>query len=256
MRCCRKSMLWLLMALLIFCFNSMVMASYDPTSSILAKVQGKWYDSEGNVVLDFQGNTVNGCAIVGAYHPAGGGADFSCIIRIVEADGYRDLPVICESLRKDSYHSHIIFNGDNLDDSKGILLMRTTDARYYESVGGIGIDMLGKDVIAKYGKPDQIQPKKDRAGNTRAEIWTYQKLGLQLSMRHQRVWTIKILKNGNRHFDRTGFDCANAPYEFQVAYGFNRVPKAGQYGAYSVGHGEYMWFEDYPNSITLSTFWN
>lgn len=66
MRCCRKSMLWLLMALLIFCFNLVVRASYDPTSSILAKVQGKWYDSEGNVVLDFQGNTVNGCAIVGA----------------------------------------------------------------------------------------------------------------------------------------------------------------------------------------------
>ena len=87
-------------------------------------------------------------------------------------------------------------------------------------------------------------------------LWKYQSLGLELSMRHQRVWIIRILRNGNRHFDRTGFNCANAPYEFQEAYSFNRVPAAGTFGAFGVGHGEYMWFDNYPQSITLSTFWN
>ncbi|MFV0637036.1 hypothetical protein [Mitsuokella sp.] len=254
MKLWRKGVVWLLAALLLWCFSSIAMASsYDTTASILSKLQGQWYDAEGNVVLDFQGRTVNGCEIVGAYHPAGGNSDFSCIIRIVEADGYRDLPLICESLRKDSYHSHVILNKDNMDDSKGTMLMRMPQARYYESVGGIGLDMPAAEVVAKYGRPDKIQ--KSKTWKT-LDTWQYQKLGLELTMRHQRVFIIKMYRNGNRHFDRTGFNCANAPYEFQEAYGFRQAPKAGQYGAYSVGHGEYMWFDDYPNSITLSMFWN
>ena len=163
------------------------------------------------------------------------------------------MPIIGENLRKDSYHAHVILNGDNGDESKGTMLMRTPQARYYESVGGIGLDMPAKEVVAKYGKPDKIQ--KSKTWKT-LDTWQYQKLGLELTMRHQRVFIIKVYRNGNRHFDKTGFDCANAPYEFQEAYGFRQAPKAGQYGAYAVGHGEYMWFDDYPNSITLSMFWN
>lgn len=249
----KKRLVLLVAAFMMWCFSSVVMASYDATPRIVSKLQGEWYDADGNVVLDFKGNTVNGCAIVGAYHPAGGGSNFSCIIRIIEADGYRDLPVIGENLQKDSYHAHVILNGDNMDERKGILLMRTKAAKYYESVGGIGLDMPEKEVLAKYGKPDKIQNLKPWKN---LDTWQYQKLGLELTMRHQRVWIIKIYQNGNRHFDRTGFDCANAPYEFQSAYGFNRVPKAGQYGAYSVGHEEYIWFDNYPNSITLSMFNN
>lgn len=152
----KKRLVLLVAAFMMWCFSSVVMAYYDATPRIVSNLQGEWYDADGNVVLDFKGNTVNGCAIVGAYHPAGGGSNFSCIIRIIEADGYRDLPVIGENLQKDSYHAHVIF-GDNMDERKGILLMRTKAAKYYESVGGIGLDMPEKEVLAKYGKPDKIQ---------------------------------------------------------------------------------------------------
>lgn len=246
----KKGIVCFLACLAMMGFSSAAMAAYDPTPKILSKLQGQWYDQEGDVVLDFQGNTVNGCEIVGVYRPAGGGTDFSCIIRIVEAEGYRDMPVICESMYPASYHSHIILNGDNHDRSKGTLLLRTTEPRYYESVGGIGIDMTEDAVRAKYGSPDRMEQKK---GMT---IWTYQKLGLELTMYKQRVQIIKIYQYGDRHFDRTGFNCANLPYEFQTAYGFKTAPKPGQYGAYGIGHGEYLWFNDYPNSITLCTYWN
>ena len=250
-----KSIIWPVVTfLLLCCFSSIVMASsYDATSSILTKLQGQWYDAEGNVVLNFQDKTVNGCKVVGVYHLAGGNSDFSCIIRIIEAEGYCDLPIIGENLRKNSYHAHVILNGDNRNDNNGIMLMRTPQAQYYESVGGIGLDMPAKEVVVKYGKPDKIQ--KSKPWKT-LDIWQYEKLGLELTMRHQRIFIIKMYQNGNRHFDRTGFDCANTPYEFKEAYGFCQVPKVGQYGAYSIGHGEYMWFDDYPNSITLSMFWN
>lgn len=239
-----------LLGLLLLCFSTVAMAAYNPTEKILSRLQGEWYDSAGNVVLNFAGDTVNGCKIVGAYNPAGGSSDFSCLIRIIENGEYRDLPIIAENLGPDNYHAHVILNGDNRDENKGTLLMRTITAQYQETVGGIGIDMPEKEVLAKYGQPDVIGIERG------VPIWKYQSLGLELSMRHQRVWIIKILRNGNRHFDRTGFNCANAPYEFQEAYSFNRVPAAGTFGAFCVGHGEYMWFDNYPNSITLSTFWN
>lgn len=242
----RKGIVCLLACLAMMGFSSAAMAEYDPTPRILSMLQGQWYDQEGNVVLDFQGNTVNGCAIVGVYHLAGAARDFSGIIRIVEAEGYRDMPVICENMYSDSYHSHIILNGDNHDPSKSTLLMRTTEPRYYESVGGIGLDMTEDAVRAKYGSPDRMEQKR---GST---VWIYQKLGLELTICQQRVCNIKIYQYGDRHFDRTGFNCANLPYEFQSAYGFQTVPKPGQFGAFGIGHGEYLWFNDYPNSISLN----
>lgn len=250
MRIMKMGYVGALLGVLMICFSTVAMAAYDPTAKILSKVQGTWYDLSGNAVLDFQGDIVNGCKIVGAYSPAGGSSDFSCIIRIVENGEYRDLPIIGENLGDGNYHSHIIFNGDSRDNSKGTLLMRTTEVKFQETVGGIGIDMPAKEVLSKYGKPGSIETRDG------VSVWKYQNLGLELSIRHQRVWIIKIYKSGNRHFDTTGFNCANAPYEFQTAYGFNRVPSAGTFGAFAVGNGEYMWFDAYPNSITLSTFSN
>lgn len=145
-----------LLGLLLLCFSTVAMAAYDPTEKILSRLQGEWYDSAGNVVLNFAGDTVNGCKIVGAYNPAGGSSDFSCIIRIIENGEYRDLPIIAENLGPDNYHAHVILNGDNRDGNKGTLLMRTTTAKYQETVGGIGIDMPEKEVLAKYGQPDVI----------------------------------------------------------------------------------------------------
>lgn len=124
------------------------------TASIVSKLQEQWYDENGNVVPDFEGNAVNSCPIVGAYHPAGGSGDFSCTLRIIENEGYKDLFLICAHVGKLDYHSSIILNGDNLDASKGTMLLRTKTAQYYETAGGIGIDMPANEVLAKYGKPD------------------------------------------------------------------------------------------------------
>lgn len=223
------------------------------TASIVSKLQGQWYDENGNVALDFEGNTVNGCPIVGAYHPAGGSSDFSCTLRIIENESYKDLFLICAHVGKPDYHSHIILNGAYGDASKGAMLLRTKTAQYYETVGGIGIDMPAKEVIAKYGEPDMRQIWRKTPGEY---LWRYNRMGLELIMRYDRVDRIRILKNGNRRFDRTGFNCVNAPYEFQEVYGFKNVPRAGELGAFWVGHGEYMWFDEYPDCIEMSTYYN
>ncbi len=248
----KKGALWILTALAVLFFSSSALASYNPVQSILDKMQGKWYNANGSVVLDFEGNTVNGCPVVGIYNLAGGSSDFSCLLRIVESDGYRDLPLICENLRDGSYHSHIILNGDNFNSNKGTLLTRTPTVQYFESVGGIYIDMPEKEVLAKYGKPSSIRHSYEW---NNLKVWEYKKLGLDLVMRHQCVWIIKIYKNGNRRFDRTGFNCTNDLYGFCSEYGFGRVPAAGGECGYAVAPGEYMWFTDYPNSIMLTDFY-
>ena len=87
-------------------------------------------------------------------------------------------------------------------------------------------------------------------------MWKYNRMGLELVMRYDRVDRIRILKNGNRRFDRTGFNCANAPYEFQEVYGVRYAPGAGPFGSFAIGHGECMWFDEYPDCIELSTCCN
>ena len=109
------------------------------------------------------------------------------------------------------------------------------------------------DVVAKYGEPDMRQIWRKTPGEY---LWRYNRMGLELVMRYDRVDRIRILKNGNRRFDRTGFNCANAPYEFQEVYGVRYAPGAGPFGSFEIGHGECMWFDEYPDCIELSTCCN
>lgn len=244
---------WIVIILTFLCITTAFANIDTQTASIVSKLQGRWYDENGNVALDFEGNTVNGCPIVGAYHPAGGSGDFSCTLRIIENESYKDLFLICSHVGKPDYHSHIILNGAYGDASKGAMLLRTKTAQYYETVGGIGIDMPANEVLAKYGKPDISRIWRGIPGEY---LWKYNRMGLELVMRHNRVERIRILKNGDRRFDRTGFNCVNAPYEFQEVYGVRYAPGAGPFGSFEIGHGECMWFDEYPDCIELSTYYN
>ena len=50
----------------------------------LPRLQGNWYDSNGNVYLQIVGKTLNGCPIVDIVNAAGGGGDVGLTIRISE----------------------------------------------------------------------------------------------------------------------------------------------------------------------------
>lgn len=253
MRKSKFACVWIAVILTFLCIPTAFASIDTQTASIVSMLQGQWYDENGNVALDFEGNAVNGCPIVGAYHPAGGSGDFSCTLRIIENESYKDLFLICAHVGKPDYHSHIILNGAYGDASKGAMLLRTKTAQYYETVGGIGIDMPSKEVIAKYGEPDMRQIWRKTPGEY---LWRYNRMGLELVMRYDRVDRIRILKNGDRRFDRTGFNCVNAPYEFQEVYGVRYAPGAGPFGSFEIGHGECMWFDEYPDCIELSTCCN
>lgn len=89
----KNKIICMITVLMLLVPNAIVMA-YDAAEDILSRMQGQWYDNYGNAVLDIQGRTLNGCDIIGIYDVAGGRSNFSCIIRIVESEGYRDFPIL------------------------------------------------------------------------------------------------------------------------------------------------------------------
>lgn len=159
----KKILLTLVMGL------SLSMAAEALAMGLPAKVLGKWYDASGQVVLDIREDTVNGCPVEEVAGLAGGSSDFSCRVKIREAAGLRELPLVCESLQKDSWHAHVFLGGDPHRGEKGRLLSRTPEPLHYESVGGIGLDTPTGAVEAAYGIPDRLERVQDR--NVTAMWW-------------------------------------------------------------------------------------
>lgn len=248
-----KSVLSLCIGLFLVCFSSVAMADLPPDyymNKYIPKLQGTWYDTRGNPVFTFAGRTLNGCPIVGIYNPAGGGGDIGFTLRIVEKTGYRDLRLSFENLVTDPHAYHqMMYTNDRA-------YRRTPRLQYYESVGGLALGMTEQEVEQKYGKPDTILAT-PRSAITK---WVYPNLGLELEFRRGKILeAIKIYSTGDRRFDRTGFNCSNSLSEYKNQYGFKRQltgTKRDLQGAYGIGYDEYLWFSDYPNSITLSVFWN
>ena len=137
MRGKRFGIIGIIVLCILFCFSTVMASEPDRTESVLSKLQGTWYDIDGNAILNFSGTTINDCPVVGVYKFAGGGSNFGCILRIVESGGYRDLRIGYEGVGGTSnYHAHLILV-DNVDSTKDRSLSRTTAPRYYETVGGV-----------------------------------------------------------------------------------------------------------------------
>lgn len=247
-----QSFLTLFLTLFLSCFSSVALADLPPDyfmNKYIPALQGTWYDTKGNPVFTFKDRTLNGCPIVGITNVAGGGGDIGFTLRIAEKTGVRDLRLSFENLAADSrvYHQMLYTNER--------AYRRTPRLQYYESVGGLALGMTEQEVEQKYGKPDTIYTI-----NRVATKWIYTNLGLELEFRRGKILeAIRIYNTGDRRFDRTGFNCSNTLTEYQQQYGFKRKltgTKRDLQGANGIGNNEYLWFNDYPNSITLSVFWN
>ena len=248
-----KSLLSIFLGLFLLCFSSVAGADLPPDyymNKYLPRLQGTWYDTQGKPAFTFAGRTLNGCPIVGVSNAAGGGEDIGFTLRIAEKTGYRDLRLSFENLETDpkAYHQ-TMYTGNRA-------YRRTPRLQYYESVGGLALGMTEQEVEQKYGKPDTLLTATESARTK----WIYTKLGLELEFRRGKILeAIRIYGTGDRRFDRSGFNCANTLAAYKQQYGFKRQltgTKQDLEGAYGIGHNEYLWFNDYPNSITLSVFWN
>lgn len=216
----------------------------------LDRIVGNWYDSKGNLSLTISEDyKINGCKVIAAYFYEYGdnhnGIDFlpthsiaSEVYRIIEQNGYRDIEI---EHYGSSYHEMLVV------DAGKMILRKTKDQKYYESVGGIYLGMNKNQVLALYGSPSSESRNIQYRYNARTKntekffseyggyTWKYDKEDFDVKIMGDMVISVKIYQNSNRHFDITGLSVRDLPetfkdkYDAKVFVRFNRL---------NIGYGE------------------
>ena len=241
-----KSKLRLLVCM---CFSFMCLfsaltvdAAQVPLDSVIRtsqKVAGDWYDASGNKVLSISNGYINGCRIVD-------GADF--------VGGYPGAGVfiIQEAQGRKAIHLEWLGNGEHrtLIMNKKSQLTNRLQKEHYESVRGVHLGMTREQVIDLLGRPSSSEVRG-------RETLKYTGLGLSVGLDHNMVTVITITGKGS-HFDKSGLGTDASMIDYYNFYQFNRMPsefsKNTFQGAFSIGHGEYIFFGN--NEVSLSVYSN
>ena len=137
-----------------------------------------------------------------------------------------------------------------------VMLTSTPKEEYYESVNGIHLGMAYSDVAAHLGKPDSIINE-----NNRKKL-EYNNLGLGVIFTGDRVIEIEMKNNGKWFLNKSNLNYRNSLSDYCKAYNFNTVPEALTYEerrsriktnlGRKIANYEYLWFDYYPDLLTLS----
>lgn len=227
--------------------NAAKIPQYDNTEYLpqtMNRIRGDWYNADNKLVLSIKDGDINDCQVVKLINLVGGTGRGGAIFTIVENSGSRDL--------------HIGWNvhGNEHDTlSYGGKTLHKKSSGYFESVDGVYLGMTKAQIIAKIGVPDKVGSDKDD--------WDllYSRRGMEISLSNDSVVGITIRQNGTAHFDRTGFNCRTSLDSYYKAYKLDRRPSPSiapdnTNGTYGIGHGEYLIFDEYPRSISITIYDN
>lgn len=203
------------------------------------KVAGDWYDVSGNKVLSISNGYINGCLIVDGTDFVGGYPGAGVFI-IQEAQGRKAIHL--EWLGNGEHKTLIMNKKDQLTSSQY--------REHYESVNGVYLGMSRQQVIDLLGTPSSNEIR----GH---EMLNYTNLGLKIRLDYNIVTGITIVGKG-AHFDKSGLGISSSMIDYYNFYQLNRMPsefsKDTFQGAFSIGHGEFLFFGD--KNITLSIYNN
>lgn len=230
------------MTLSISClFSSLVVEAYQtPLDSVIRtsqKFAGDWYDTNGNKVLSISNGYINGCRIVDGTDFAGGYPGAGVFI-IQEAQGRKAIHLVWLG---DGEHKTLIMN-------RKVQLTNSLQKEYYESINGVYLGMTRQQVINLLGTPTSTN--KDHS----YETLHYTDLGFKVGIEYNMVTNITITgKSG--HFEKSGLGIDSSMLDYYNFYQFNRMPseffKDKFQGPFSIGHGEYIFFNGKEVSLTV-----
>ncbi len=209
----------------------------------LSKNDGDWYDDDGNKVLSIHDGTINGCPVIAGFDFAGGRGQCGTY-RIQQAAGPRDIKI--ERIRKGAIRVD------------GTTILRSTPKEsYFESVNGVHLNMSEQEVLDTIGRPDRT------GESTFRNFWYYDGDGIQIDFETGKVVQMHLLNNGNWFFGRSGLNYRNSLADFQKAYHLAKPPHVLTQkeksesmigGGVAIARDEFLWFDYYPEVITLSIY--
>ena len=211
--------------------------SLDSVIHVSQKIAGDWYDANGNKVLSISNGYINGCRIVDGTDFAGGYPGLGVFI-IQEAQGRKAIHL--EWLGFDEHKTLIMNKKDQLTSK--------LPKEHYESVHGVYLGMTRQQVIDLLGIPNFIDKIYGR------EILKYTDLGFQIRTEYNMVTEITLTGKG-AHLDKSGLGIDSSMVDYYNFYQFNKMPsefsKDKFQGPFSIGHGEYIFFNGKEVSLTV-----
>lgn len=154
----------------------------------LKNISGNWYDTNGNLVLTISSDyKINGGTVLDVEINEG---DYQ--IKIDEGISYRIINLGAFG-SYEGYHEMRILG--NLASGNKIVLRKTKEPRYFESVGGIYLGMDKNQVASLYGTPSSDNSQYGRT------TWKYDNEGFSVEFDCGVVTGITIYSYGDRRFD-------------------------------------------------------
>lgn len=215
------------------------MMSPDSFRGTMGKLAGTWYDEDGNAVLTIEGNTINGCEVVGGDRLANGPGSGSLDFIIREAAGTRTLRI-----------AWLLFGGpgDYIRLNDGEALQRTLNPACSESVEGVRLGMRTRAVRERLGAGQELSRENAcRAGDdTFAYGWHYPGKGLIVLHRDGIVTGLVLLPGSKLYFDRSGLGANDGRAAYARAYKMSEIPEERTYNNplafYEIAPGEFFSF--------------
>lgn len=213
--------------------------SPDSVHRILERLAGTWYDEEGCAVLTIEGNTINGCEVVGGDRLANGPGSGSLDFIIREAAGTRTLRI-----------GWLLFGGpgDYIRLNDGEALQRTLNPACSESVEGVRLGMRTRAVRERLGAGQELSRENIcRAGDdTFAYGWYYPGKGLIVLHKDGIVTGLVLLPGSKLYFDRSGLGANDGRAAYARAYKMSEIPEERTYNNplafYEIAPGEFFSF--------------
>ena len=215
------------------------MMSPDSFRGTMGKLAGTWYDEDGNAVLTIEGNTINGCEVVGGDRLANGPGSGSLDFIIREAAGTRTLRI-----------AWLLFGGpgDYIRLNDGEVLQRTLNPACSESVEGVRLGMRTRAVRERFGAGQELSRENAcRAGDdTFAYGWHYPGKGLIVLHKDGIVTGLVLLPGSKLYFDRSGLGANDGRAAYARAYKMSEIPEERTYNNpmafYEIAPGEFFSF--------------
>ncbi|MEX5285369.1 hypothetical protein QCO44_06920 [Selenomonas sputigena] len=215
------------------------MMSPDSFRGTMGKLAGTWYDEDGNAVLTIEGNTINGCEVIGGDRLANGPGSGSLDFIIREAAGTRTLRI-----------GWLLFGGpgDYIRLNDGEALQRTLNPACSESVEGVRLGMRTRAVRERLGAGQELNRENAcRAGDdTFAYGWHYPGKGLIVLHKDGIVTGLVLLPGSKLYFDRSGLGANDGRAAYARAYKMSEIPEERTYNNplafYEIAPGEFFSF--------------